>query len=47
MTTVWIYVDTNKDVGDADHLEVFASADSAIMVQRAGRLRVGYVTRTA
>jgi hypothetical protein len=25
MTTVWIYVDTNKEVGDADHLKVFAT----------------------
>ena len=23
MTTVWIYVDTSKDVGDRDHLKVF------------------------
>jgi hypothetical protein len=23
MTTVWIYVDTSKDVGDVDHLKVF------------------------
>ena len=22
MTTVWIYVDTNKEVGDVDHLKV-------------------------
>jgi hypothetical protein len=29
MTTVWVYVDTNKDVGDPDHLKVFASADAA------------------
>jgi hypothetical protein len=29
MTTVWIYVDTNKDVGDPDHLKVFANADAA------------------
>jgi hypothetical protein len=29
MTTVWIYVDTNKEVGDRDHLKVFASADAA------------------
>jgi len=21
MTTVWIYVDTNKEVGDVDHLK--------------------------
>jgi len=24
MTTVWIYVDTKKEVGDVDHLKVFA-----------------------
>ena len=29
MTTVWIYVDTNNEVGDPDHLKVFASADAA------------------
>jgi hypothetical protein len=29
MTTVWIYVDTNKEVGDVDHLKVFASPDLA------------------
>lgn len=29
MTTVWIYVDTNKQVGDVDHLKVFASSDAA------------------
>ena len=29
MTTVWIYVDTNKEVGDRDHLKVFATADAA------------------
>ncbi len=29
MTTVWIYVDTNKEVGDADHLKVFATAGAA------------------
>jgi hypothetical protein len=27
--TVWIYVDTRKDVGDVDHLKVFASKDAA------------------
>ena len=25
MATVWIYVDTSKDVGDKDHFRVFAS----------------------
>jgi len=25
MTTVWIYVDTKKEVGDVDHLKVFAT----------------------
>jgi hypothetical protein len=29
MKTVWIYVDTNKKVGDVDHLKVFASVDAA------------------
>jgi hypothetical protein len=29
MTTVWIYVDTNKEVGDRDHLKVFANRDAA------------------
>jgi hypothetical protein len=27
--TVWIYVDTNKQVGDPEHLKVFASEDAA------------------
>ena len=27
--TVWIYVDTSKQVGDPDHLKVFASQDAA------------------
>ena len=29
MTTVWIYVDTSKEVGDVDHLKVFATAELA------------------
>lgn len=29
MKTVWIYVDTNKEVGDVDHLKVFANPDAA------------------
>jgi hypothetical protein len=29
MTTVWIYVDPNKDVGDPDHLKVFATPEAA------------------
>jgi hypothetical protein len=29
MKTVWIYVDTSKDVGDADHLKVFANVEAA------------------
>jgi hypothetical protein len=29
MTTVWIYVDTNKEVGDVDHLKVFATPELA------------------
>jgi hypothetical protein len=27
--TVWIDVDTSKQVGDKDHLKVFADADAA------------------
>jgi hypothetical protein len=27
--TVWSYVDTSKQVGDVDHLKVFASEDAA------------------
>ena len=27
--TVWIYVDTRKQVGDKDHLKVFANQDAA------------------
>jgi hypothetical protein len=29
MKTVWIYVVTNKQVGDVDHLKVFADPDAA------------------
>lgn len=29
MTTVWIYVDTNKEVGDVDHLKIFATPELA------------------
>jgi hypothetical protein len=29
MTTVWIYVDTDKEVGDVDHLKVFAREELA------------------
>jgi hypothetical protein len=29
MTTVWIYVDTNKEVGDVDDLKVFATPEFA------------------
>ena len=29
LMTVWIYVDTSKEVGDADHLKVFANEDVA------------------
>jgi hypothetical protein len=29
MMTVWIYVDTSKEVGDVDHLKVFANPDAA------------------
>ena len=27
--TVWIYVDTNKQVGDPEHLKVFDSKEAA------------------
>src|SRR5215831_7390060 len=27
--TVWIYVDTSKEVGDVHHLKVFANADAS------------------
>jgi len=29
MKTVWIYVDTNKQVGDGEYLKVFASNEAA------------------
>ena len=29
MTTVWVYVDTSKEIGDVDHLKVFANEDAA------------------
>jgi hypothetical protein len=29
MTTVWIYVDTAEEVGNIDHLKVFANSDAA------------------
>jgi len=29
MTTVWIYVDSSKEVGDVDHLKVFATSELA------------------
>jgi hypothetical protein len=29
MTTVWIYVDTIKPVGDKDHLKIFTSSEGA------------------
>jgi hypothetical protein len=29
MKTVWIYIDTSKEVGDANHFKVFASTESA------------------
>jgi hypothetical protein len=27
--TVWIYINTAKEVGDVDHLKVFASEEAA------------------
>ena len=29
MTSVWIYVDTSKPVGDRDHIKPFADQDAA------------------
>ena len=29
MKTVWIYIDTSRDVGDAEHLKVFANEAAA------------------
>jgi hypothetical protein len=29
MKTVWVYVDTRKQVGDVDHLKVFADEATA------------------
>jgi hypothetical protein len=29
MKTVWIYVETSKQVGDKDHLKIFATTDAA------------------
>jgi hypothetical protein len=29
MTTVWVYVDTSKQVGDLDHLKVFVDEATA------------------
>jgi hypothetical protein len=29
MTTAWVYVDTSKEVGDRDHLKVFATPGAA------------------
>ena len=29
MITVWVYVDTRKEVGDIDHVKVFATARAA------------------
>jgi hypothetical protein len=29
MKTVWIYFETSKQVGDHEHLKVFANADAA------------------
>jgi hypothetical protein len=29
MTTVWIYVDTSKQVGSVDYLKVFATPEAA------------------
>ena len=37
MSSVWIYVDTNKEIGDKDQLKVFESADAAETWSRAKR----------
>ena len=29
MKTVWVYIDTSQQVGDRDHLKVFANRDAA------------------
>jgi hypothetical protein len=29
MKTVWVYINTAKEVGDVDHLKVFANVDAA------------------
>jgi len=29
MKTVWIYVNTNKQIGDPEHIKVFATTDAA------------------
>ena len=29
LMTLWVYVDTSREVGDADHLKVFANEDVA------------------
>jgi hypothetical protein len=29
MKTVWIYVNTSKQVGDPEHIKVFATTDAA------------------
>jgi hypothetical protein len=40
MKTVWIYVDTGKDVGDRDHLKIFGS-------EAAAEAWLGYMTLKA
>jgi hypothetical protein len=27
--TVWVYVDTSRQIGDVDHLKIFATAEAA------------------
>jgi hypothetical protein len=29
MKTVWVYINSSKEVGDVDHLKVFANEDAA------------------
>ena len=39
--TVLIYVDTSKEVGDPDHLKVFANADAAAPLSTRGIVASG------
>jgi hypothetical protein len=39
MTTVWIYVDTNKEVGDVDHLKVSLDRVRVLQGYRVGAIQ--------